>query len=82
MEVRNTSRILTTPERIVREHRNHKRPGSISVSGVSPASARTMLLEEAGITKKPSSILERIVKIFFWIVLGWGIGYAHHFLTM
>ena len=36
---------------------------------------------EAGIQKR-SSILERIIKTFFWVTVGWMIGYLHHFLII
>lgn len=61
MEVRNTSRIVTTPEQIVREFR---------IAG------RGVRIESV---KEPVSKLERYIRIFFWIALGWAIGYAHHF---
>ena len=30
---------------------------------------------------RPSHIMERIIKIFLWLAIGWGIGYLHHFLV-
>lgn len=55
------SRILTTPEEIVREFR---------VAG------RGLRIESA---KEPVSKIERAVRIFLWIIVGWAIGYFHHF---
>ena len=63
MEVRNTSRIVDTPEQIVREFR-------IMDRGIRIES-----------TREPVSKLERAIRIFFFITLGWAIGYFHHFLT-
>jgi hypothetical protein len=33
------------------------------------------------VIKKETSLLERIIKIFLLIALGWGIGYFHHFFA-
>ena len=62
METRNSSKILTTPESIVREHRNCVIPAPVGI-------------------QKSSSINDRIIKTFFWLVLGWAIGYLHHYMT-
>ncbi len=63
MQIRNSSRIKTTPEQIVREFR---------IAG------RGLRIESV---KEPVSKIERAIRIFFWIVLGWTAGYLHHFLA-
>lgn len=60
------SHILTTPEAIVRQHR---------------IKSMERKLESLRREKKPSSTLERILKVFLWLAIGWGIGYFHHFLA-
>ena len=60
------SYIRTTAEEIVRVHR-------INSMG--------RRLESLQPERKYSAILERILKIFFWLVLGWGAGYFHHYFA-
>jgi len=75
-------RILTTPEQIVRDYRNHKcRERFKTVPYSSSDDVKRYLRQEAVSYRAPSSILERILKIFLWITLGWMIGYLHHFLA-
>jgi len=64
MQVRNTSKLVSTPESIVREFRIADRVG-IRIESV----------------KEPVSKLERAIRIFLFITLGWAIGYLHHFLA-
>lgn len=61
------SGLKMTPERIVREYRNER-----------------LTIDEGRWTKKnpPGTIAEKIIKVFLWIVLGWGAGYLHHWLAM
>jgi hypothetical protein len=42
---------------------------------------RNNVIPTVGGIQKRTSILERIIKIFLLIVLGWGIGYFHHFFA-
>jgi hypothetical protein len=60
------STILTTPEEIVRQHR---------------IKSMRRRLDSLRPEEKGPGIFERIIKIFFWLVLGWAIGYLHHFLV-
>ena len=62
-EFNSGSRILTTPEQIVREFR---------------VGSRGLRIESV---KKPVSKVERAIRIFFWIILGWAAGYLHHYLA-
>ena len=66
MNVRNTSRIVTTGESIVREFR-------IAGRGVRV---------EIPVSKEPISTFERAVRIFLIFTAGWLFGYLHHFLAL
>jgi hypothetical protein len=86
MQVRNSSRIVTTPESIVREFRiadRGVRVASGPASGSESTPARRegpTARREIPVSKEPISKLERAIRIFFLIILGWACGYLHHFL--
>ena len=57
-----------TAEEIVREYRQEQRP-----------LIETMRCREH--KRTPGEIGERIIKIFLLLVIGWGLGYLHHFFA-
>jgi len=91
MEVRNTSRILTTPEQIVRDHRNRfkGRPSALRFEAKSFSSSAAgpdgpLARREAALqpqAKRSSDWLGWAVRFFLIFVFGWLFGYLHHFLT-
>jgi hypothetical protein len=75
MQVRNTSRVTTTPESIVREFR-------LSTPRLRQAGiADRWMRIEIPVSEKPISIFERAVRIFLIFAAGWLFGYMHHFLA-
>ena len=74
MQVRNTSKLVLTPEAIVREFR--RRP--TGPSGPEGIADRGVKIE---FVKEPVSKLEWAIQIFLIFTFGWGFGYLHHFLT-
>ncbi len=80
MEVRNTSRILTTPEQIVRDHRNRfkGRPSALRFEAKYFPSSEAVLQPQA---KRSSDLLARAIQIFLIFAFGWLFGYLHHFLA-
>ena len=62
----NYGHVSNVPEEIVRQHR---------------INTMQRRLESLQPEKKSSAILERILKIFLWLTIGWGIGYFHHYLA-
>jgi len=65
MNVRNTSRIVTTGESIVREFRVAGRGARIEIP----------------VSKKSISTFERVVRIFLIFTAGWLFGYLHAWMA-